>query len=56
MKVTHIKKSTVLLFVIICLSANVVTFNDFSMFTEPSYLFLSLLGLGLIALGKLRRA
>ncbi len=56
MKVPHIKKSTVLLVVIIGISANVSTFNDFSMFTKPSYLFLSLLGLGLIALGKLRQA
>ena len=55
MKLMYIEKATAMLLVVFVVSASVSSLKDFTVFTESSYLFLSLLGLGLIALGRLRR-
>lgn len=56
MKPTTSKKFAVLLLALGCAAASASSLTDYTIFTEPSFLFLSLLGLGTIALGRLRRA
>jgi hypothetical protein len=53
MKLSFIKKIAALLIVVgVVVSVNSVT--NFTLFTETSYLFMGLLGLGVMALGRLR--
>ncbi len=56
MKPTISKKFAVLLLAMGCVAASASSLINYTIFTEPSFLFLSLLGLGMIALGRLRRA
>ena len=56
MKPTISKKFAVLLLTLGCAAASASSLTNYSIFTDPSFLFLSLLGLGIIALGRLRRA
>ncbi len=56
MKLLHGKKFAALLLVLGCVAVSASSLMNYSFFTDPSFLFLSLLGLGMIALGTLRQA
>ncbi|MES2826185.1 MAG: hypothetical protein V4732_21505 [Pseudomonadota bacterium] len=56
MKPTISKIFAVVLLTLGCVVVSASSLINYTIFTEPSFLLLSLLGLGMIALGWLRRA
>ncbi|MES2675469.1 MAG: hypothetical protein V4660_14605 [Pseudomonadota bacterium] len=56
MKPTISKIVAVVLLAVGCVAVSASSSINYTIFTEPSFLLLSLLGLGMIALGRLRRA
>jgi hypothetical protein len=54
MKSFFSKKMIFLTFVVVAISASAQTLTDYAVRAEPTFLLLCLLGLGVLALGRLR--